>query len=96
MKNLIKWFLSLFKKTSKPTPSKTPRTPRPTPSFSQCREYEIENFSNELKSISYLQCDGKLFTLQIAPSSTFMDCAIEGSFEQVSDVAPRDLGECIE
>jgi hypothetical protein len=34
MKKLVKWFLSLFKKTLKPTPSKTPQPPRPTPSLS--------------------------------------------------------------
>lgn len=96
MKKLVKWFLSLFNKTSKPTPSKTPRTPRPTPSFSQCREYEIENFSEETKSITYIECNGNPCTTTIAPKSFFVDCAIEGSFEFVSDVYPRDLGECIE
>ena len=34
MKKLVKWFLSLFKKTPKPTPSKTPQPPRPTPILS--------------------------------------------------------------
>jgi hypothetical protein len=62
MKKLKKWLLSLFKKTPKPTPSKTPQPPKPTPPVptTGC-QFPIQITTKKCSEVAQLQ--GKLMSM---------------------------------
>jgi hypothetical protein len=80
-----------------PTPTRTP-TPTPTPSSTpcNCREYFIENLTQQPLQVTYRDCDGTTLNIIVPNDSFVVDCLCEGSLQAPAGIQARDLGECIE
>lgn len=73
-----------------------PTTPTPTPSATPsciCVEYLIENLSENIDYVQYIDCNGNPQTYPLAGYSVFTPCACQGSVE-VEHSSVNILGGC--
>ena len=79
MKKLIKWLLSLFKKTPKPTPSKTPQPPKPTPSsvLDKVYSYNVNGLEKDINKV----CGTGVLTIYSKCKKLDSFCVVYSNFE---------------
>lgn len=77
MKKLINWFLSFFKKTPKPTLSKTPTPPKPTPSLGKVYSYNVNGLEEEIAKV----CNTEVLTIFSKCDRLDSFCNVYSDFE---------------